>query len=387
MKNISNNWSLEDYSYINFAPDKYYDEENRLWQGCPTVAVTRKGRLFAGWYSGGVLEPCINNYNIIVMSDDAGDSWSSPILAVESDREKRLRMIDVELWVNRDNSLWMMWTTSPYSENSPLSTIKTPFNFDYHREFLDTMVMICKDPDADVLVWEEPRIMCRGFMRNKPIVTLSGRIIAPGYNYGGDKYMLSCSDDGGKSFHVVTADGKPDINTFDEISICERRPNELRFLSRTQRGFYAYSDSFDGGNTWTVACEYEKAPSTRCYFGKLKSGIIAYVRNVSDAERRGMKICLSINGGDTFPYEMIIDDRENISYPDLDEDENGNIYIVYDRERNNSIKLDKKRWISAAAKEILVCKITSDDVMQNRLAEHSFVRKVISKARIDTVEV
>ena len=60
--------------------------------------------------------------------------------------------------------------------------------------------MICLDPDADELVWEKPRIMCEGFMRNKPIVTSSGRIIAPAYGYLDGKYALRCSDDGGESF-------------------------------------------------------------------------------------------------------------------------------------------------------------------------------------------
>jgi len=114
--------------------------------------------------------------------------------------------------------------------------------------------------------------------------------------------------------------------------------------------------------------------------------MIAYVRNVSDTARNGMKICLSEDGGDTFPYEMVLDDREYVSYPDLDEDENGNIYIVYDRERDNRIKLDKETWVSEAAKEILVCKITVDDVKNNMLSNGSFLRRIISKAKMNNVE-
>ena len=386
MKNICNGWSTADYPYINFTPDESFDEANRAWQGCPTVAVTEKGRLFAGWYSGGALEPCLNNYNILVFSDDAGQSWSAPVLTVGSDREKRLRKIDIELWINSDNSLWAMWTESPYSEKSPVATIKAPFNCDYHREFPYTEVMICRDPDADVLVWEKPRIMCEGFMRNKPIFTQDGKIIAPAYAYLDEKYALRCSDDGGEHFYNVFVEGKPDTKVYDEISVCELRGGVLRFLARTNRGYYTYSDSYDGGISWTEAKEYEKAPSTRCYFGKLKNGMIAYVRNLSDTKRTGMKICLSNDGGETFPYEMVLDERENVSYPDLDEDGEGNLYIVYDRERCNSIKLNRETWISEAAKEIILCKITADDVINSALSEGSFLRKVISRAKIDYVE-
>ena len=84
---------------------------------------------------------------------------------------------------------------------------------------------------------------------------------------------------------------------------------------------------------------------------------------------------------------MILDERENVSYPDLDEDENGNIYIIYDRERDNRIKLNKETWMSEAAKEIIVCKITIEDIINKKLSEHSYIRKVISKAKKDIVEI
>jgi len=386
MKNICNNWDLKNYPYINLTPDDSVSEEHRAWHGCPTVAVTKKGRVFAGWYTGGAFEPCIGNYNVLVKSDDHGKTWSSPLLTVASDEQNRLRKIDIEIWVNEDNSLWIMWTVSPYGEKSLPATIRTPFVFDYHREFLYTEVMICRDPDADELVWEKPRMMCEGFMRNKPIVTSDGRIIAPAYDYGSEQYKLRYSDDGGESFYNVAVDGKPDANIYDEITVCERRPGELRFLARTMRGYYVYSDSFDGGNSWTDAKQYEEAPGTRCYLGKLKNGMTVYVRNISNTQRNGMKICLSEDGGDTFLSEMVLDDRESLSYPDLDEDEEGNIYIVYDRERDNRIKLNRETWISEAAKEIIVCKITIDDVMRNTLSKGSFLRRIISKARMDMVE-
>lgn len=376
----------EKYSYINFSPDESVSEENRSWQGCPAVAVTKGGRIFAGWYSGGLLEPCIHNYNILVKSDDSGNTWSEPILTIGTDYKKRMRNIDIELWITEENELWVTWVASPYYETSVEATILTTFERDYHKEFEYTEVMVCKNPDADELVWEEPRILCKGFLRNKPIKTKSGRIIAPGYSYDGEKYTISISDDNGKSFNVVEVDGKPDINVFDEIMVYENDSARLRFLARTNRGFYLYSDSFDGGNVWTTAQEYEKAPSTRCYIGKLKNGNIIYVRNISDEVRTGMKVCLSTDGGDTFGYELVIDERENISYPDVQEDEKGNIYIVYDRERSNKTKLDPKTNISKAAKEILICRITVDDIKAGKISDNSYLARVISKAKIDKVE-
>ena len=390
MKSICENWNLNDFQYINFDPDASVGEEARAWQGCPTIAVTQKNRIFAGWYTGGAFEPCINNYNVLVKSDDGGKSWSLPLLTVHSDYENRMRNIDIQLWVNHENQLWVMWTASPYYETSKPTSIKAFLNgqrWDYHREFLYTEVMVCKDPDAVDLVWEKPRTMCEGFMRNKPIVTSNGRIIAPAYDYSGHRYTLRCSDNGGERFYDISIDGKPDINVYDEITVCECQAGKLRFLARTNRGYFVSSDSVDCGDTWTTAKEFEKAPSARCYYGKLKNGMIAYVRNVSDEKRIGMKVCISKDGGNTFPYEMILDDRKDVSYPDLDEDECGNIYIIYDRERDNRKKLNKETWVSEAAKEILVCKITVDDVINNTLSEGSFLRRIISKAKINGVEI
>ena len=70
----------------------------------------------------------------------------------------------------------------------------------------------------------------------------------------------------------------------------------------------------------------------------------------------------------------------------ISEDEKGNIYIIYDRERNNTIHLNKETWHSDAAKEILVCKITAEDIYNGSTGENSYLSKVISKAEIDIVE-
>ena len=64
----------------------------------------------------------------------------------------------------------------------------------------------------------------------------------------------------------------------------------------------------------------------------------------------------------------------------------GNLHVVYDRERSNRAKLNKETWVSQAAKEIFLCKITVDDVINNTLAEGSFLQKILSKASVDYVE-
>jgi hypothetical protein len=110
------------------------------------------------------------------------------------------------------------------------------------------------------------------------------------------------------------------------------------------------------------------------------------VRNVSDTLRQGMKVCISEDNGVSWPYELVLDTRDNLSYPDLAEGENGTLYIIYDRERDNRHHLDTTTWTSKAAKEILLAKINVSDVYRGDLSEGSYTARVISKAGIDFVE-
>lgn len=370
---------MEDYIKLN--PGEEYSEENRYWQGCPSVAVTKGGRLFAAWYSGGMFEPCIDNYNLMVKSDDGGKTWSKPLAVIETDKKRKMRNIDIELWITEENELWIMWVMSPYYDTSEKASIKNFKPFDFHKEFKGVTVMVCKNPDAEELVFEEPRYMCKGFLRNKPIKISDGRIIAPAYDWDNEEYyMIRISSDNGKTFEDVKTGKKPQNKVYDESMVYEY-DGVLHLLARTNLGYYAKTDSFDGGKTWTETEEFEKAPSTRMYIGVLKSGAVVYVRNVSDEKRNGMKVCLSRDGGKTFPYELVLDNRANLSYPDLDEDDKGNLYIVYDRERNNFIRLNKETRTSDAAKEILLSVVTEKDIESGTLSKTSFLSRVISKAK------
>ena len=64
--------------------DDTYREENRAWQGAPTLARTKGGRLYVGFMSGGIYEPDPRNNCLLVYSDDNGETWSEPILSIES---------------------------------------------------------------------------------------------------------------------------------------------------------------------------------------------------------------------------------------------------------------------------------------------------------------
>ncbi len=371
-------------AYVNLHPGREADEENRAWQGCPSIAVTRGGRMFAAFFTGGLFEPCILNYNVLIQSDDGGESWTKPILTVHSDYGMRMRNFDMEIWITPENHLWVMWAQSPYYETSQLASIRNPVPCDYWLAMSSTIVMVCKDPDAKELKWEQPRYLCDGCVRNRPIVTSSGRIIVPAYDFGGDSYVLRYSDDHGKHFRNVTVGKKPRTHTCDELAVYEHG-KELTMIARSDEGCYLRATSRDGGESWGEILPHEASPSMRCFVGTLKNGMVAYIRSISDTQRIGLKLSLSEDGGKTYPYTLMLDERENVSYPELAEAEDGSLYVIYDRERDNRLLKNTETWTSTAAKEILLCKLSVADVISGTLSDTSYLARVISKAKINDI--
>ena len=95
--------------YANITPDERYHESNRAWQGAPSIARTRGGRLFVGIMSGGIYEPDPRNECIVLYSDDNGDTWSQPILVLQSSPQALMAfsyiLFDKFIWKGNFN-LW-----------------------------------------------------------------------------------------------------------------------------------------------------------------------------------------------------------------------------------------------------------------------------------------
>ena len=67
-----------------------------------------------------------------------------------------------------------------------------------------------------------------------------------------------------------------------------------------------------------------------------------------------------------------------VSYPDAHENEDGYIDIVYDRERGAQLKSINEAYLQA--REILLARITEQDILQGSLcSERSYLKRVASK--------
>ena len=340
--------------------DPRFAEGIRRFQGCPTLAVTPGGRIYLGWYSGGSREPHIENYNLLVYSDDLGATWSAPLIVIPSDEHLLVQALDIQLFTDPDGRLHVYWVqnnVTPFTgempearPGQPLVAVEGYLFGDFRHAMWET---VCEDPDADEPHFSEPRYLDMGFLRCKPLVLSSGRWLAFNYDQMSDRYGYSISDDRGRTFLRRYA-GKKLATPFDEGMAYERRDGSVRLFLRSQLGEITECDSYDGGESFTDArLSGIDAPSTRFYVSRTPSGRILLVNNDDRAVRRNMTVYLSEDDGVSWAHTLCIDGRENLSYPDVDF-YGGRIYLTYDRERTG-------------AREILFTSFTEEEIIEGRM--------------------
>lgn len=379
--------------YALSEPAEIYVEEKRAWQGAPTIARTRGGRLFVGFMSGGIYEPDPRNCMLLVYSDDGGESWSEPVLAIESDRNERLRRFEIELWTAPDGELWLFWSETPYPDGLTLPTYEQKIDMENDSEYHQleaqarTYAAVCKDPDADELVFGEPRLLFGAVIRNVPFVTDSGRWLFPTYIASPRGYYeFHYSDDGGKSFKTTEkcycrAPGR----AYDEPAFYRMADGAIAAIVRTTPPTYKRMISRDDGLTWSDAEELIPAASQRPCVRNISDGSAVFIPSIHPKSRNGLRLMRSEDGVD-FTELFVIEDRERVSYAEFVEDDQGTLYIAYDRERNNKIRKSYVTGRSEAAKEILFARIPRRAIELGAITEDCVRAHVISKARIDTLD-
>ena len=351
--------------------DEKYSEAIRKFQGCPTIAVSPKGRIFMGWYAGGTREPHMGNYNLLVYSDDDGKTWSEPVLIIPSSIERNVHALDIQLWISPEGKLYVFWV-----QNDALSCPKENICC-YEDGFIEThwidgyifgvdwahaqWLSICEDPDADTLAFSEPRYLGIGFLRCKPTVLSDGRWFLCNYDQLTKSYGYTISTDQGETYTRYYGAKKIDT-PHDETMVYERKDGSIHMLARTgTSGYIAETVSVDGGKTWSETVNTDICnPNTRLYISRTPSGRIILVNNDSTEKRVNMTVYLSDDDGETFLYKKCI--YEDVSsYPDVDFYD-GKIYLTFDHGRTRE-------------NEILLCKFTEDDIINDKDIEVKIVSK------------
>ena len=348
--------------------DPAYAEDIRKFQGCPTIAATRGGRIYLAWYSGGIREPHMDNYNIIIYSDDRGATWSEPLLVIPSSRELWIHALDIELFTDPDGRLHVYWVQNnacpapevmpeakPYQ---PIVAVEGALFDDFTHAMWEA---VCDDPDAGEPQFSPARYLDVGFLRCKPLIKSDGTWILWNYDQDHDSYGYSLSVDGGKTLSHRYGPEKL-ATAVDEAMSYERRDGSIRMLARSTLGVLAECVSYDGGLTFSEARESDiPNPNSRFYVSRTPTGRILLILNDDAKERKNLSAWLSEDDGVTWPYKALIDARPDVSYPDVDILD-GKILLTYDRERTK-------------AKEILFVAFTEEDIIKGTIPAPRIVSK------------
>jgi len=346
---------------------KPYQKENRLWQGIPGIEITKGGRLFVTFYSGKRGEG-VGNYILLKMSDDDGYTWS-PIIAAYEPKEP-LRAFDPCIWMDPIGRLWWFWSECEGEHWDGIGGV---------------WFCRCDNPDEKILKWTEPVRFANGVMMNKPTVLSNGDWLMPCavWDYDKPKVIQSerksnvyISKDNGEKFHLH---GQADVvgrNSCDEHMVLELKDGRLLMLVRTHYGI-GKSYSFDMGKTWTPGEDSGLGgPCSRFYIRRLKSGRILLVNHYHFKGRNNLTAMLSEDECESWKGFLILDERNAVSYPDGTQDNEGNIYIIYDRERGDRYGDNTEN--STDAKEILMAKVTEEDILAGKLTNKNSRLQVIA---------
>lgn len=321
-------------------PGRYGDDARRF-QGIPGVERTKGGRLFYCFYTGGEDEGS-RNFVMVLTSDDDARSFR-PLLAAEAPTEMT-RTFDPCLWIDDAGRLWLFYAQS----------------YTWFDGRVGVWAAVCGDPDAEEIVFGEPRRIADGVMMNKPVVTRDGGWLLCCALWAGftseyndlpeEKFSnVVRSDDRGETFRLIGHADYPD-RWIDEPMAAELSDGRIRMLIRARHGIgQAFSE--DGGYTWSEAEDSGLGgPCSRFCFRKLKSGNLLLVNHYRFTGRNNLTAMLSRDDGKTWEGFLLLDGREDVSYPDAAQDEDGRIFIAYDRKRYHE-------------KELLLAVVTEEDIL------------------------
>ena len=201
-----------------------------------------------------------------------------------------------------------------------------------------------------------------GVMLNKPIVCSDGEWLFPvalwkrfpsAFNPDQPRALSNVysSSDHGKTFQYKGGIAIPG-RYYDESVLVEKKNGLLWMLVRCEDGV-GQAFSKDGGKIWENPGKSDiPGPNSRFQVMRLRSGNLLMVnhqpenglyRPNPDEEffyiRSQLTAYLSCDDGKTWSKQLLLDERDGVSYPDVAQDDNGDIYIIYDYNRYKDMEI------------------------------------------------
>lgn len=346
---------------INKQELERFQSKYRVWQGIPTIERTKNDKMFCSFYSGGTRE-WFGNFCVLLTSDDCGETWSDVVAAIYE--SESVRIADPILWIDPLGRLWWIYNRMP--DNA-------------------VHAYICDNPDEELKFNTHVTI---GFdhMLHKPIVLKTGEWMFPIAVWDESVFSISRSfHKDRKAFVYKTIDNGQTFKKlggvmceqrhFDEHAIIEKSDGSLQIYVRTMYGI-GTGYSYDGGYSWTDGVDSELGgPDSRFFIRRLNSGRVLLINHYNFTKRDNLTAMLSEDDGKTWPYKLMLDERDAVSYPDAVEDENGYIYVVYDRDRGGFE--ENIKGALKCEREILMAVFTEEDIISGKITSQKGKLKYI----------
>ncbi len=286
-------------------------------QGVPGVECTANGRL---WVVYGRDVESSRNYQVVKWSDNDGRSWSDVKLMILP--RQGVRAMSACIWMDPQGRLWVFWGQA----------------FGVQDGRYGIWAITTNEPDADEPKWSEPRRLGDGIMLNKPTALANGDWLLTSSVWKADNSIkVYASTNQGKTFALRGTANIEDAKTRgpDEPMIVERKDGSLWMMVRC-RGL-AETVSKDQGRTWTPVGRLALPhPTARFFLRRLTSGALLLVKHGpmnEKVKREKLMAFISDDDGKTWQGGLMLDEREDVTYPDGVQAADGTIYIIYDHQR------------------------------------------------------
>jgi predicted neuraminidase len=133
------------------------------------------------------------------------------------------------------------------------------------------------------------------------------------------------------------------------IAYCRRAGD----YNPTTKGWLVYSESNDGGHTWSEGIDSAfPNPNAAIDLKKLANSHILLVYNDSMSDRTPLTAAISTDGGKTFPHRRNIAEGEGaFSYPTAIEASDGKIHVIFTSDARTTIRhaVFDEAWILEVA--------------------------------------
>jgi len=328
------------------------------------LALTKGGRLWASWISGG---DGASSFTAAAWSDDGGDTWTDTKLVIDGHTG---RLTD------RTNIIGTFWLDPDGKFH--LFTDQTVRHFDGRAGVWE---FVCTDADAANPTWSVPRRLCDGHVLNKPIVLSDGTWAMSVYlnavRGGAGEHKgafpeldalrgAACyvSGDHGGTWERRGTVSVPSDWEESQLAQCGETIRVFMRAVEKGAGCLLASESADGGRTWTKAHRLATMNNTnaRFQFVRLRSGRLLFVKHGTPRQnalagkgREKLTAYLSDDDGDTWQGGLLLDAGYG-TYPDCCQAEDGTIYVSHDHGRGREGEI----WLHRFTEEdVLAKKIVS----------------------------